>query len=870
VIPPNLDVSRLVIHLHHRANPSYLALLCANANRTSPSSHDTTPSILSFNIQAHSGEHAAKRTKLSQEPTSTIADKLAQAQYSSLDALVKDVDTAASELLTPLKAKESNLPSGPYGRLSTLSASETALWNGTIAFQKHLEEMVRAETQRTEWRRPATKATEQPATNGVTVKMETDDGDMFQNGANVLTLFANAPAPKQLFSSLQQPIHVTTPKQGDAAIDVTPPFRESGLPNFIGTTKIPALGLDDSMPSKEKAPKLGEIFAPPANLPRLQPPKPSKQMVAKGNTITFVPTDKPTKPDSRSSYNWCSAKQTVGQWLGYGGVDTPQEPISPQAKRKQRDRALSTGEAYLVPSESEKLALKQAKEDALFRKVYGSFAPSHDDSGAVVPEQIRNEIWWTKTGERFAQKSLLFMDPALLAEDAGLGAVEDDAEAEDAKFKEAVESFDPELLGLDKLEVERTEEKEVDEILVEISNLLETLSGYQRVRNSSLATSARTTVGQNSPLTEMVGSPSTPSTAELEVYKTLKAQLAVLVLSLPPYAVARLNGDQLEELNIKTSIVVETDNPRGVMAEDEASRAKNLAYAAATGPSVPPLTRASSGNSYQNHPAGQYNRAPVAPAAGRPGGSGYYPPQAQGRPAPIPFQRSSSGVQTFSGGYPTTAPRPGYPQQSYPQTTPRPGYQQQQSSNHYFQQLQHVAGPVPKPNYNQQYYQGTPQTQSRNYQQTPQSAYQRPQNGAPVYNNYPQTQSPQVRTASPHTAGNAAAPPQYNQPPRPAYNTPGPPQTGRNSFYQPPAATHSGQFPGTPASVGPSGFHSTMSATEQHSMLNRMQQQARMAAPAQASMTPTRQSSGTPQPPQANGTYPAAGQQTTPMVAQSS
>jgi hypothetical protein len=844
--------------------------LRANTNLTPSYSHDTNPSILSFNLQAHSGEPTAKRTKLSQEPATSVADKLAQGQYTTLDALVKDVHTAASELIAPIKAKEANQPSGAYGRPSVLSASEIAFWTGALAFQKTLGEIVRAETQSKESRHPVKEEKEQPATNGFTVKMETDDENMLQSGASVLTIFANAPAPKQLFTSFQKPVHVAPSKKLNAAVDVVPPFRESGLPGFLGTTKIPTLELEDSAGSKQKVPKLVELFAPPSNLPRLQPPKPSKQMTTKGNTISFVPNDRVTRPDHRNGYNWCSAKQTVGQWLGYGGVDTPQEPISPQAKRKQRDRALSTGEAYLVPSESEKIALRQAKEDALFRKVYGSFAPSHDDSGAVVPEKVRNEIWWTKTGERFAQRSLLLIDPALLADDTVLGATEVDAQAEDAEFKEAVDSFDPVKLGLDKLEVERTEDKEVDEILLEISNLLETLSGYQRVRNSSLATSARTTVGQNSPLTEMIGSPSTPSTAELEVYKTLKAQLAVLVLSLPPYAVARLNGDQLEELNIKTGIMVETDNPRGVMAEDEASRsAKMQAFAAAAGPPVPQLTRASSGNAYPNNYSGQYNRTPVAPGSVRPGAPGYYPPQSQTRPTPVPFQRSGSGVQTFSGGYPTTTPRPNYPQQSYPQTTPRPGYQQQPSSNHYLQQLQHVAGGVAKPNYNQQYYQGTPPNQNRTYQQTPQSTYQqRAPNTAPAYNNYPQTQNPQARTGSPHTAGNAIPPPQYNQPPRAAYNTPAPAQSSRNTYYQPPQT----QYPSTPGagSVGPSGFHSTMSANEQHNMLNRMQQQARLSAPLQPGMTPTRQTSGTPQPPQpaTNGVYPP-GQQSA-MVTQSS
>ena len=113
------------------------------------------------------------------------------------------------------------------------------------------------------------------------------------------------------------------------------------------------------------------------------------------------------------------------------------------------------------------------------------------------------------------------------------------------------------------------EDKEVDEILEEISELLETLNSYQRIRNLSLNPLPR------SGSTSSVADPAKPSEAEVATYNTLKAQLTLMIAMLPPYAVAKLNSDQLAELNISTKIQVLTDNYKGVMEEDEAAaRAK--------------------------------------------------------------------------------------------------------------------------------------------------------------------------------------------------------------------------------------------------------------------------------------------------------
>ena len=642
-----------------------------------------------------------------------------------------------------------------------------------------------------------------------------------EEGKPVLTLYANALAPKQLFSSFQ------TESPADGTV---PPLRESGLPSFISTTNIAPLPADELKKSK-KGPTFGELYGSTSEKYKLQPPKPAKsKLVTTGNTVDFVRVDGPVRPTRRNSYNYFTDKLSVGQWLSYGGVETPQEPTSPQAKRKQRDRALSTGEAFLPPSDSEKEALRKARNDALWRKCYSSFAPSFDDSTAIVPKDVRNEIWMDKVGERMAQKSIV-IDPALLDTPTEAGAEEEKMNMDE--MKQFVDNFDPSVLEWH--EEEEKSKKEMEDVLQEVSELLETLASFQRIRNSSLSTSARTTVGQNSTATELVGTPNTPSSAEAEVYKTLKLQLAVLVNQLPPYAVARLNGDQLEELNIKTSIIIETEDSRGVMAEDEATRAAKMqAYAAATG-SHAQVGRTPSTNSYANYPASasQYNRTPAPQQQLRPSApSSYYTPQAQGqaRAAPIPYNRSSSGLQNFSSSYAQNANRSSYQQNYSTPAAARPSQYQGQSSQ-YYSQMQNTA--ANKSSYNQNYqHPGTPQQQRPSYQQgTPASSYQqRPTSTAPMYGGYTQAQSPHARTNSPQVPQTGL----YNQQ-RQGYSTPAPGPTNA-SYYRPP-----------PTTGGQPQYNSTY-------------QQPRMQPSSSASMTPSRQGSGTPQPAQAynqtNGTAP--------------
>ena len=83
-------------------------------------------------------------------------------------------------------------------------------------------------------------------------------GAVNRNGT-VLTLFGNAPTPKQLFSSMQN-----APRAG-SDMQTELPIEEMSLPNGLTATKIMSLPADESV----KAPTFDDAFPPPYNLPAL-------------------------------------------------------------------------------------------------------------------------------------------------------------------------------------------------------------------------------------------------------------------------------------------------------------------------------------------------------------------------------------------------------------------------------------------------------------------------------------------------------------------------------------------------------------------------------------------------------------------------
>lgn len=674
----------------------------------------------------------------------------------------------------------------------------------------------------------------------------------------VLTLYGSAP-PKQLFSSLQQPqrISPTEPISTlDTAVKVTLPLREANLPSIITTTEV--YPLSDPVDSKSRSTTtIGDVFRAPAHLPQISPPKSARPTTSKGNnTITFAPPEAP-KPRRKGSQSYAHQNLSSGFWLGYGGVDMPKDQTSPTAKQKSRQRALSMGEAQQPPSEAILVAVQQAKEDALFRSAYSSFAPTRDDASAIVPEETKNMVWWQKVGEkRFTE--MFPIDPALLdGEDATESTVNGTGDEEEG-FRKAVEDFVPVEGDIFPEPEERSEEeKGTDDLLKEISELLETLASYQRIRNLSLTTNPRTPVVQNSSLATLAGSPSTPSTEEYDVYQMLKSQLTLLISQLPPYAVAKLNGDQMDELNISRTILFDTKEYKGVLEEDQLSKLAKAPIAAVSTPAL--LTRASSG-AHAHYPASstQYSRpsASTHQSSSRPG---FQQQPSMHRSSSMHVQRSPSGsAQAYPAGGPTFAPggtRGAFSATpTLAQATPRPGYGTTPSGQYFPQRSAQAGSYSGAPS--SQYYNSTPQSQSQSQnryasQQNQNGFYSRPQNVAPMYGN---TQATQPRTVSPMKGTSAATQPNYSS--RTAYGTPVSGGQMRSTYYGP------SQY-GTPQASTTSASYTGLSANPQQMMIDR--QQAQAVAQSQARLAAqnsfnNRQGSGTPQP--SNGAYGVNGTST--------
>lgn len=511
------------------------------------------------------------------------------------------------------------------------------------------------------------------------------------SGTPVLTLYGGAPQPKQLFSSLQQSTRKLSRLPGlpETTIESKDPIREHSLPNGITVTKVVPVHSTGSTNEKRKIPTIGELFAPPTNLPPLNPPKQSRHTATRSSSVRWFHASEPLssgRPHRRDSYPL--QPLSAGQWLAYNATSTSNQLSSPGVKRKQRDRTLSFGEAQPTTPQEMAVAHNQAKEDALFRSAYSSFAPDRDNTAALVSDHIKNRVWWKRFGENKLQDSLELTPSAVEEETLEVNGVSASTEIVDDEFKGIEESWTPEDLPSELKESmkhnmeppERT--TEVDEILQEISELLETLNSYQRARNLSLTNTGRA-IG-TSQHTALCGSPTNPSSAEFDIYATLKSQLTVMVSSLPPYAVAKLDGEKLGVLNISTKIRVEDKNHAGTMTEDESSaKSKQMVTSPAAPYSSRPVNASSSVPSRSNsyiHPIStpvqqtQRSGHTAVPRSANPS-SAYLPNQQYS-------SRPASSNHHFSGStYPISTYSSFGAQNSLPTTSERYSYSAAQQYN---------------------------------------------------------------------------------------------------------------------------------------------------------------------------------------------
>lgn len=734
------------------------------------SSYDIGPSILKRPLPESSDdeqdEHRAKRQKSTD--LTTISEKAAANAYEDLDQVANDLVSALQAALKDIKTKPAD---------DEKKATNEELRAQISDFKEKALQLLRRE-----------KA--YPKTSADPLAVEAKLPPSPQKGELVLSLVAYAPQERRLFSSL--------PISDEAKL------RDVPLPQGMSLTHV--------MPTTphERTQTLGDLFSSPKNLPPLQPPKQPKTQ-AKGNVLDFY---RPELTDTSKFRNasYFTTKLTAGCYLDYSNA-TP----SSQTITKQRERAQSL--AGKRPSTTE---LELHEMESLFRGAFSSFAPCKDDSGAVVPSSVAGRMWWQRSGHRSFQNMIEVEYYG--GADSDEKAEKDEAMDIDEKaIQEAIDSWDESVVDPSLEEALGTkradEEKEVDEILEEVSDMIETLSSYQRIRNLNLPNSQNRS--SSDPVNgDMLATPGpTPSEGEQATYEMLKAQLALIIKTLPPYAVAKLNGDQLEDLLISTKVQVQTDKYKGVMEEDEAGvqarlRAQQQAAQANARP-PPQRTPSVSGVSYGHHtPQTQYATPQRTPSMQQ---QQYY------RPGPTP------------GFTPAPRPMPAQPRPPQPNQYSRPnGYPAQyatqvaKAQTPYGHQNMPQYASQPRPQFGQmQAQQGTPNARFAFQPGYPQQQAATP--SQPNFGAYTNGQAVPQRTMSPQVNRQAySASPNVQQPPR--YGTPNQAVGNQMNRYpsNPPQQ-------GTPAqNPGLTGYHTVIPEAQQQRILE--QAKARVAAQERSTM----------------------------------
>ncbi|KAF5588191.1 hypothetical protein FPCIR_7209 [Fusarium pseudocircinatum] len=734
------------------------------------SSYDIGSSILKRPLPESSDdeqdEHRPKRQKSTD--LTTISEKAAANAYEDLDQVANDLVSALQAALKEIKTKPAD---------DEKQTTNEELRAQISDFKEKAMQLLRRE-----------KA--YPKTSADPLAVEAKLPPSPQKGELVLSLVAYAPQERRLFSSL--------PISDEAKL------RDVPLPQGMSLTHV--------MPTTphERTQTLGDLFSSPKNLPPLQPPKQPKTQ-AKGNVLDFY---RPELTDTSKFRNasYFTTKLTAGCYLDYSNA-TP----SSQTITKQRERAQSL--AGKRPSTTE---LELHEMESLFRGAFSSFAPCKDDSGAVVPSSVAGRMWWQQSGHRSFQNMIEVEYYG--GADSDEKAEKDEAMDIDEKaIQEAIDNWDESVVDPSLEEALGTkradEEKEVDEILEEVSDMIETLSSYQRIRNLNLPNSQNRS--SSDPVNgDMLATPGpTPSEGEQATYEMLKAQLALIIKTLPPYAVAKLNGDQLEDLLISTKVQVQTDKYKGVMEEDEAGvqarlRAQQQAAQANARP-PPQRTPSVSGVSYGHHtPQTQYTTPQRTPSMQQ---QQYY------RPGPTP------------GFTPAPRPMPAQPRPPQPNQYSRPnGYPAQyatqvaKAQTPYGHQNMPQYASQPRPQFGQmQAQQGTPNARFAFQPGYPQQQAATP--SQPNFGAYTNGQAVPQRTMSPQVNRQAySASPNVQQPPR--YGTPNQAVGNQMNRYpsNPPQQ-------GTPAqNPGLTGYHTVIPEAQQQRILE--QAKARVAAQERSTM----------------------------------
>lgn len=510
-----------------------------------------------------------------------------------------------------------------------------------------------------------------------------------------------------LYSGLQQRRN-TTDDEGAAGGQID----ALALPNGFELTDFAALN-GGTKTQKLGHRSFGEVFGLPvtSRVRQLEEPRPSKNST-RATQLKFVPSSgviENSLEAKEDDYKY--AKLPTGFWISYG---TSNSQNSSQSTANDFASALRSNEVSQPTA---------ADDDALFPSVYSSFAPTSDNTKALIPSEDMGQYWWRKSGRKHKLTMFTVNDSQELGEDGDAQGLED--------FDNLLENWVP---GEDEAfpEARLEENKDNNDLLEEVSELIETLSSYQRSR--SLAAS---------------GHIPEPSEAEFDTFEMLRTQLRLLVDALPPFAMAKLNGDQLEELNISTKLLVEAPEFAGTGQLDEYASSRQRASVAATAAANRPVGAAQVRPTYVppqtstpafNVQARTYNASvPATAAYGMRATTNYQTPTAARAPySQTPYQSQNTPfsnratiqqyqrqLQNGLGNYATTQAQTQTP--SIVQRPTQPGYQQRAQDSAMATVGRSVS--PQKPLANGQTY--TPRALTQN-----QYPYQRPNSGTPVTPSY--------------------------------------------------------------------------------------------------------------------------------------
>ncbi|EXJ73660.1 uncharacterized protein A1O5_03422 [Cladophialophora psammophila CBS 110553] len=560
--------------------------------------YDTTPSLLKYPLPSSKSEAPeVKRARLvkSESATDTIEDRILTGTYNSFHALKDDVRSVQSAMVTDLSATTQNgkTESDVQGQLSKL-----------------VDALERYDTESSEVRQ--TNGQDLPKADPVS-----------QNPKQFLSLRSQVNGGVQvLFSGLQ----LQQQHEKDEAHDISE-TESSRLPNGFELTDFSALGGDQDATKKPEKRLFGAVFRQAGRIKPLDLPHTARDVV-RGNTLELIPNSSRTENLPQNKHDYKFARLATGLWLSYS---TTRSQLQQDRRRVQPTSSNNDFKAALEAN-----SVRQGHDlspDELFSSVYSSFAPNKDNSYSLVSDKDKSRQWWKQYGEQKLSRLFRTRDLNVSAAGGETGEAGDKDE-----FAELVANFEPQEDGEDAQS--ENPEKEVEKLLEEVSEMIETLSSYQR--NRSLETIVAGTVPK-------------PTNPEIDIFTMLRDQLNVLVSSLPPFAVSKLNGDQLEELNISTKLIVEVpDYPGTGQTDDYILRRQKIVQQATTGASRTAVTPQ---QVRPNYPQTQAN--PMA-----------YNSQVRNYNASAPAT-AAFGIRTQQNYQTPTIARPTYPQTAY-QASPNP------------------------------------------------------------------------------------------------------------------------------------------------------------------------------------------------------